>query len=65
MEKEELCSKLKEKGYNAKMEDNIPYVYYTDEKSPFEKVYGVVRAMGYTGSFGVKKRSQSKIGVEK
>ena len=35
MEKEELGSKLKEKGYNAKMEDNIPYVYYTDEKSPF------------------------------
>ena len=65
MEKEEFCKKLKEKGFKAGMEDNIPYVYYTDGKSPLEEIRKLVQEFQYTGTFGMKRKKQSESGEEK
>ena len=65
MEKEELFVRLKEKGFKTGVEDNIPYVYYNDEKSPLTEVRRIIKELGYTGTFGVKRTKQPQIEGEK
>lgn len=51
MAKQKIVDMLKEKGYNAKMEENLPTLYIQKGDFSENQIRELFRDNGYTGSF--------------
>ena len=51
-DKQQLLKKLKELGYDADMQDGVPYIFNVS----FSIAEKTINEIGYIGSFGVKNK---------
>lgn len=54
--KKELVEKLTKLGYTTELINGIPYIY----EIPFSECEKIIKELGYTGSYGVKKNKPER-----
>ena len=52
LSKQELIDKLIDLGYQAGIEEGIPFIY----NLPYPKADKIIKELGYIGSYGVKRK---------